>query len=284
MNFKKQNIILVLLCIMLFCTTSYVVFLGKNNLLAEIAKKAEQIQNKQNKTASQQKESPANEDDLTTDDIGIPVLVYTAINSNNVTPENFKAQMNYIKDNGYTTITLDDLYQYLSASKKIPKKSIVITIDNGYSSIYRYAYPILKELNFKATVFVSSDSINSKDYLKNNELKDMVNNSIDIESNSAKDQILSSLSVSTQNTSLANSKKSIQDITGKEVKYLAYPQGKCSESTKKAAKDSGYLMAFNLANKLADKKDNLLNLDRLFITKADTLESFMQKVTKSPKN
>lgn len=284
MNFKKQNIILVLLCIMLFCTTSYVVFLGKNNLLAEIAKKAEQIQNKQNKTVSQQKEAPTNEGDLTTDDIGIPVLVYTTINSNNVTPESFKAQMNYIKDNGYTTITLDDLYQYLSASKKIPKKSIVITIDNGYSSIYRYAYPILKELNFKATVFISSDSINSKDYLKSNELKDMVNNSIDIESNSTKDEILSNLSVSAQNTSLANSKKSIQDITGKEVKYLAYPQGKCSESTKKAAKDSGYIMAFNLANKLADKKDNLLNVDRLFITKADTLESFTQKVTKSPKN
>lgn len=284
MNFKKQNIILVLLCIMLFCTTSYVVFLGKNNLLAEIAKKAAQIQNKQNKTVSQQKEVIPNEGDLTNDDIGIPVLVYTTINSNNVTPENFKAQMNYIKDNGYATITLDDLYQYLSGSKKIPKKSIVITIDNGYSSIYRYAYPILKELNFKATVFVSSDSINSKDYLKNNELKDMVNNSIDIESNSTKDQILSNLNVSAQNTSLANSKKNIQDITGKEVKYLAYPQGKCSESTKKAAKDSGYLMAFNLANKLADKKDNLLNVDRLFITKTDTLESFTQKVTKSPKN
>lgn len=284
MNFKKQNIILVFLCIMLFCTTSYVVFLGKNNLLAEIAKKAEQIQNKQNKTTSQQKEVLPNESDLTNDDIGIPVLVYTAINSNNVTPENFKAQMNYIKDNGYTTITLDDLYQYLNGSKKVPKKSIVITIDNGYSSIYRYAYPTLKELNFKATIFISSDSINSKDYLKNNELKDMVNNSIDIESNSTKDEILSNLSVSSQNTSLANSKKSIQDITGKEVKYLAYPQGKCSESTKKAAKDSGYLMAFNLANKLADKKDNLLNVDRLFITKADTLESFMQKVTKSPKN
>lgn len=284
MNFKKQNATLIFLCIMLICTTSYVIYLGKNNLATETAKAMKQKKSNPIPTTPPKKVTPTEDVNLTDADNGVPVLAYTTINANNVTPENFKLQMHYLKDNGYSTLTLDDLYEYLSNAKKIPLKSVVITIDNGYSSIFRYAYPVLKELKFNATVFVTSGSIDTNDYLKSKELIELSNNSIDIQSNGTKSQLLSSLSQADQNLSFKDSIVKIKNITSKDVKYFAYPQGKCTDLTKKLAKDSGYIMAFNFSNKLADKKDNLFNIDRVFINSTDTIDSFTEKMTKSKKN
>ena len=67
-----------------------------------------------------------------------------------VSKENFRKQMKYLKDNNYTTLTLDELYNYMKTGKIVPKKPIVITFDDGYKDNYTNAYPILKEFRIKS--------------------------------------------------------------------------------------------------------------------------------------
>ena len=67
---------------------------------------------------------------------------------------NFKEQMEYLYKNNYKTLTLDEFYQWKQGNIKIPFKSVLITFDDGFLSNYEYAFPILKQYNINATVFV----------------------------------------------------------------------------------------------------------------------------------
>ncbi len=79
----------------------------------------------------------------------LPVFVYHTIK-----PEEFESDLRYLQGNGYVTI---DLRQYLDALKhkvSLPEKSVLLTIDDGRSSFWRYGYPLLKRFRMKATLFV----------------------------------------------------------------------------------------------------------------------------------
>ena len=113
----------------------------------------------------------------------ITVLDYEKNNGLKVPQQQLRQQMKYIKDNGYTTITLNQLYKFIAENKPIPEKSVVLTFDDGYVDNYLYAYPILKEFNLKATVFAISKTIDKrKNYMTSNQLKELQANGIDIES------------------------------------------------------------------------------------------------------
>jgi len=91
--------------------------------------------------------------------------------------ENFKAHMYALKEKGYQTATVNDLYLFMRGEKPLPKKSIVITFDDGVRSTYYYADPILKALDYKAVMFVvtgySFEKNNSRYYLNKEELTQM---------------------------------------------------------------------------------------------------------------
>lgn len=96
----------------------------------------------------------------------IPVLMYHHIlpqanikgifDHNNivVSLEDFQAQMAYLRDNGYHTVSLQRLERYVNGEELLPEKSVVITFDDGYLSNYVYAYPILKEMGFTGVIFL----------------------------------------------------------------------------------------------------------------------------------
>jgi peptidoglycan/xylan/chitin deacetylase (PgdA/CDA1 family) len=76
------------------------------------------------------------------------------------TPEDFLWQMHHIKDH-YTPIRLTDIGLYASSVLPWPKRPVIITFDDGFDDNYHYAYPILKQLNIPATIFLATDYIGS---------------------------------------------------------------------------------------------------------------------------
>ena len=87
--------------------------------------------------------------------------------------DKLREQLQTIKDNGYTTLTMSELNDYLFKNKPIPEKSVIITFDDGYRDNYTNAFPILKEFNMNATIFVISSYINRDLYLTSDEIKEM---------------------------------------------------------------------------------------------------------------
>ena len=93
----------------------------------------------------------------------VAVLVYHNIvqseeekakDQDTLTNAEFEEQIKYLKDNGYTSISLDELYDWKEGRKDIPEKSVVITFDDGFYSFKYLAQPILQKYDFKATCFL----------------------------------------------------------------------------------------------------------------------------------
>lgn len=108
--------------------------------------------------------------------VHLPVLMYHHIQSEEAAKTNkqtsitvytdyFEKQMQYLKDKGYTAITMNDVISFFDNGTKIPAKSVLITFDDAYEDFYTDAFPILQKLNFQATMFVPTGLINNPGYL-----------------------------------------------------------------------------------------------------------------------
>ena len=71
-------------------------------------------------------------------------------------------QFETLKELGFVTIRLNSLEKYLQGKINLPAKAVVLTFDDGLKSVYRYAYPLLKEYGFSATLFVITSRIQAK--------------------------------------------------------------------------------------------------------------------------
>lgn len=229
---------------------------------------------------------------LTNEDIGIPVLYYHSVlpesetptkNEVIISPEKLKEELKIVQSLGYTTLTMSEVNDYITNNKPIPKKSILITFDDGYTDNYVHAFPILKELNMKATIFVISSGIDSGYYLSKEQLKEMSNYGIDIESHTVNHVHLNTLSYDAQLKELKDSKAKIESVTNKPVLSIAYPFGDFNANSEKAAQDAGYSLAFTTHLGLCNRTDKHVALDRIYISSEYSLETFKDKLINTKK-
>jgi len=89
--------------------------------------------------------------------------------------ELFRSQIKYLK-NHYNVISLSDYVDFCKKGKKLPDKSIIITIDDGYKSNYTLAFPIFKDFDVPATIFLTTDFINNKNFFWVDRLEYAINN------------------------------------------------------------------------------------------------------------
>jgi peptidoglycan/xylan/chitin deacetylase (PgdA/CDA1 family) len=87
--------------------------------------------------------------------------------------ENFEKQIRYLKEHGYRFLKVRELYQIVSSGKKIPEKSVLITIDDGYKSTYK-AFKLLRRLKVPFTVFLYMEAVGRyPDFLTKEQLREM---------------------------------------------------------------------------------------------------------------
>ncbi|EKQ52259.1 MULTISPECIES: polysaccharide deacetylase family protein [unclassified Clostridium] len=225
---------------------------------------------------------------LVNNNVGVPVLYYHSINESadnevTMTPEMLKKQLQYIKDQGYITLTISELKDYLLKDAPIPKNSIVITFDDGYMDNYRNAFPILKNLNMVATIFCITSNLDGSYYLSKDAISEMSHYGIDIESHTVTHPKLNKLTYDDQLKELSESKKTLESITGKEVTSIAYPFGNFNDDTIKAAKTAGYTLGFTTNRGLSDRNDNPLKLDRIYVSSKYNMETFKEILSKTEK-
>ncbi len=108
-----------------------------------------------------------------------------------VTPSNFDHQMHWLMDNGYHFIGINDILKYRKSGKKLPAKSVLITFDDGYQSVYANAYPVLKKYKIPSVIALvgswllkedkvdfSGVMIPRSEFLSQKEIKEMVSSGL----------------------------------------------------------------------------------------------------------
>jgi peptidoglycan/xylan/chitin deacetylase (PgdA/CDA1 family) len=112
----------------------------------------------------------------------VPILCYHRFGEGggrmSVSPANFAAQLDWLSRNDYHVIRLSQLVDFLEGRDSLPRRSVVITIDDGYESAYRYAIPLLRRYGFPATLFVYTDFIGGGDALNWSQLRELVDSGL----------------------------------------------------------------------------------------------------------
>lgn len=88
---------------------------------------------------------------------GVPVMLFHQVHEkSNVKPKELESYFNYLSKNNYRTFTLKEIDRLYKAKQKLPKKSVVLTFDDGYYDNYNIVFPLLKKYNLKAIFFVNT--------------------------------------------------------------------------------------------------------------------------------
>jgi peptidoglycan/xylan/chitin deacetylase (PgdA/CDA1 family) len=182
----------------------------------------------------------------------LPILMYHSIDYAAdkgdrmfVSPEAFARQIKFLHDHKYSVISLEKAVSYIENRKRPPAKTVAITFDDGYEDNYRYAYGILKQYDIPATIFVIVDLIGKDGFLNWAEIKEMSDSGlIDIESHTMVHPYLMGVDDDALKKEFRESKRVLEEMTGKDVDFICYPMGVYDERTKREAKEAGYKAAF----------------------------------------
>lgn len=108
----------------------------------------------------------------------VPILCYHRFGNGGgkmvVSPSTFAQQLEWLARNDFHVVRLSQLVDYLKGRQALPRRSVVITIDDGYESVYRYALPVLRKYGFPATLFIYSDFVGARDALDWPQLQELV--------------------------------------------------------------------------------------------------------------
>lgn len=161
----------------------------------------------------------------------------------NVPPDIFRQQMDYLIGKGYNVIGLNEMISGLR-NNSLPAKPIVLTFDDGYRDFFDSAYAILKEKNFKATVFVITQFVGGERYLEWWQIREMANSGlILIGDHTLNHRSIPSLSKEEEKDQIVSAKNILEQYVGKQVNLFAYPYGSANQNAKEILKENGFLGA-----------------------------------------
>ena len=195
-------------------------------------------------------------------------------------PDKFAAQLQYLADEGYHTITLTDLYLYLEQGYPLPDKPVALTFDDGYEDAYQVVFPLLLEYGFTGTFFVLATPAHFEwdGYMTWAQMKEMSDAGMDIQSHGRDHVDLSGRSYDYLVYQIVGIQEAIQYHTGRLPRFFCYPSSRHDANVLAVLKSAGYWGAVTTDWGRTHTRDNLFEMPRLRIRGSDTLESFIAKL------
>lgn len=174
----------------------------------------------------------------------------------------FKAQMKMLSDSGYHTILPDQLFSYLKYGTKLPSKPIMLTYDDTVIDQYNVAEAEMKKYGFKGVFFIMTVSLGRPNYMSKAQVKSLSDNGHVIGSHTWDHHNVKKYQGEDWVTQIEKPTKTLEEITGKDIKYFAYPFGLWNPEAIPELKKRGFDGAFVLAEK-RDEKDPLFTIRRI---------------------
>lgn len=198
-----------------------------------------------------------------------------------VSPTLFAAQMQYLADNGYTTLTMSDVYAILSGQLPLPPRPIALTFDDGYRDFYTAAWPVLQQHGFKATSYVITGMIGWDAYMTWDMLYELDGSGlIEIGSHTIDHPDLTALSKEQRWRTIAGSKAMLEEGLGHAVTAFCYPSGKYDATTSALVAQAGFLTATTVEYGTRQNLEWAYKLPRIRVNGPDSLSAWSSKLPK----
>ena len=171
--------------------------------------------------------------------------------STSISQEKFKEHLEFLRDNNYSVIALDKMIKSAREGTYLPDKSVAITFDDGYSSIYETAFPLLKSFGFPFTLFLSTGPIDreQQNYMSWKQVREMSDAGVIIANHMVEHPyMLEKQPQESQNdwlnrleAELLSAETRIEEETGQSHRFLAYPYGEFDTTIKRVLEENNFI-------------------------------------------
>ncbi len=195
-------------------------------------------------------------DPLPATTVRVPILMYHRVDrltpglpsltrALTVTPDDFAAQVRWLRRSGYRAITTEQLFAAMYEGGDLPDKPILLTFDDGYVDVLRYAAPVLRKARMPAVAYVITNRIEGSDtsFMRWRHLKRLQKAGFEIGSHTVSHRDLTALPGAELARELRASKRTLERGLGRPVNTIAYPAGRFDARVEEAARAAGYVLA-----------------------------------------
>ncbi len=209
-----------------------------------------------------------------------------------ISPEDFASHLTYLSENNFRILPVTEVISSLQSGKALPDRSITISFDDAYLSIYTTAFPLLKARGFPFTIFVATDLVGSNPglYLNWEQIKEMRDQGVTIANHTQSHSHLLRLKKGESKTQWLNritdeiigAQKTIEAHLGDTALLFAYPYGEFNQDILNLIKQLGYV-GFGQQSGAMGRQSDFLALPRFPLAGIYTgLNSFRTKVNTLP--
>ena len=200
------------------------------------------------------------------EDNGIISIMYHRFEENkypstNIRLEDFKSHIQIIKESNFEFISHGEFKKYLNIKNN--KKKILLTIDDGFSSFYLNAWPILKKEKIPFIIFINTESVGSPGYMNWDQIKEISKfEFVHIGNHSHSHEYLADMSNEEIKKDLEISIRLFKEKLNHKTEFFAYPFGEYKNSFKKIVKDLGFSYGFGQHSGVMDETKDKYELPR----------------------
>lgn len=221
-----------------------------------------------------------------------PIIAYHKVSEKKeaglttVSPSVFEKQISWLANAGYRSISFNDLY----TAEPLPEKPVIITFDDGYDCIHRYAVPVLSVYGFTAVVYIITGFIGKYStweavkwqqkykHLTAGQIRELHALGFEIGSHGQTHRFLPALPGEEIRKEATESRKFLEDLTGGRIFSFCYPYGRYTSRVKKVIAECGYTYGIQNLRLFKKTQDDRLALMRHSIYLSDSFNLFKKKV------
>ncbi|MGA7731170.1 MAG: polysaccharide deacetylase family protein [Chloroflexia bacterium] len=170
-----------------------------------------------------------------------------------VPPSLLEEQLMWLKENGYTGVTSEQVYEYVANGKPLPPKPVMLSFDDNDDNQFISARPLLKQYGFTATFFVMTVTIDKENYMTSEQLKTLDEEGFDIQAHTWDHHVVTEYTTEEDwQTQIIEPKATLETLLGHPVPFFAYPFGIYDATAAQKLEEAGYKGAFRLREIMDD--------------------------------
>jgi peptidoglycan/xylan/chitin deacetylase (PgdA/CDA1 family) len=217
----------------------------------------------------------------------VPILIYHVIADPPasaqlpelfVDPKTFTAQMDSLRREGYTAVSLNQVYDAWFKEAKLPEKPVVLTFDDGYRGDYVYARPTLRRLRWPGDLNLLVKNLGSE--LSDQMVEQLINDGWEIDAHTISHLDLTTLTGNRLRREVTGSREILRQRFHQPVNFFCYPAGKFNPDTIGAVRRAGYLGATTELPGDASRSD-MYELHRIRVNGSDGVSGLRTKLSQA---
>jgi peptidoglycan/xylan/chitin deacetylase (PgdA/CDA1 family) len=224
--------------------------------------------------------------------IRLPILYYHEIGPERskhvVHPDDFEAQMCWLRDTGHQFLGLDDVVELYAGRRPVPERPVVVTFDDGRAGVLRHAAPVLAREGLRAMLYVVTDWLDGQripdhehysEFLGWGDLAAVQQAGIEIGSHTGSHRNLKRLPPQEVEHEIRESRRILEDRLGCPVRHFSFPKGRATRLAERCSRQTDYHTAVATGQRWNRRRAHLHHLHRLRVDGLESLDDFERTLT-----